>query len=244
MSKPSKIVSFFTGIVVPALTAVVTIALFFILRPSDTNWFLFFVNLVFTVFFEFVFFGWLDFLYLGKDGEKSYFYKLVSGKKTLYFLIIGFVFMLLYNAALTEHMPTALYLLILIIITLVWVILGSLLKAPVKQKDKANSETPKTLDELVTKVSAQATRFTTIQGRHGIKGENAVDMLLEEFNSLTQKDVENTFTMIKLNAILNQLDLLLDEAEAASDDDYEEAAGHVKTFARQSIGKVEQIKPE
>ena len=244
MSKSSKFISFFTGIVVPAIAVVVTIVLFFLLKPSETNLPLFIVNLVFTVFLELVFFGWLGFLYLGKNEEKSYVYKLVSGKKTLYYVIIGFIFMLLYNAALTEHISIKFYSLIIVVITLVWVILGSLLKAPVRQKDKAKTNIPKNLDELVAKVSSQASRFNTIQARHNSQGENGIDLLVEEFNSLSQKDVENVFTMIKLNSILNQMDMLLDEAESASDDDYAEIAGHIKAFARQSIGKFEQIKTD
>lgn len=246
MSQTSKTVSIIQGVVLPAITAIVTIAIFFFFKPEEPTWHLFFFNMLYTVFLELVLFGWLGFLYLGNKGETTQVFKIVSGVTAMYYVIIGALIMLIYNLGL-RHIPLAAryYYVAIAIITLLWIIFAAiLLRTDVqdKESDKIKTEQTQEIGKIVSKMKMLAQRFSTIQALHGAKGENDVDRLLAEFKGLTPKNAENMSSMNKLNAIIEELDQLLDEAEGAPEDAYMEAAGRIKLFAKKTIGKVEQIK--
>lgn len=246
MSQTTKKVSMFAGIVVPALAVIATIVLFFILKPEEPVWHLFVFNMLYTAFLELVFFGWLGFLFHGDKAETSQVFKITSGITALYYTVLGVFVMLLYNLGL-RHIPLAAkyYYIAIFIITLIWIIVGSiLLRVDVNdtEKDSIKSQHTKEIALIISKMKVLASRFSTLQSLHGAKGENAVDLLLVEFKGLTPKVAESQISMNKLNTIIEELDQLLDEAEAASEDNYVEASGRVKLYAKKTVGKIEQIK--
>ena len=246
MSQTTKTVSIITGVVLPAITAIVTIVLFFLFKPEEPKWHLFIFNMLYAVFLEMILFGWLGFLFLGNKAETSQVFKITTSVTALYYVIAGVFIMLLYNLGL-RHIPLLprYYYLMVLVITLIWIILGAiLLRIDVQDTEKAQIKADQTNEvaTLISKMKVLASRFTTLQALHGAKGENAVDQLFSEFEGLIPKNVENRVSLNKLNTIIEELDELLDEAEAVPEEGYVEAAGRIKLYAKKSIGKVEQIK--
>lgn len=246
MSQTTKNVSIFTGIVVPALVAIATIVLFFIFKPEEPTWHLFLFNMLYTVFLELVFFGWIGYLYLGEKDGTSQVFKITTGVAALYYIIIGAFFMLLYNMGL-RRIPLAAryYYIAIFVITLLWVVVGSiLLRTDVHdtEREKEKSNHSKEIANIISQMKTLASRFSTLQSLHGAKGENAVDLLFAEFKGLTPKDAENRVSFNKLNNIIEELDQLMDEAESVPEEGYVEAAGRIKLYAKKTIGRVEQIK--
>jgi hypothetical protein len=246
MSQTTKTVSIVTGVVLPAITAIVTIVLFFLFKPEEPKWHLFIFNMLYAVFLEMILFGWLGFLFLGNKAETSQVFKIITSVTALYYVIAGFIIMLVYNFGL-RHIPLLprYYYLMVLIITLIWVIFGSiLLRIDVQDTEKAQIKADQTNEvaTLISKMKVLASRFRTLQALHGAKGENSVDQLFSEFEGLIPKNVESLSSWKKLNTIIDELDQLLDEAESAPEEGYVEAAGRIKLYAKKTIGKVEQIK--
>lgn len=246
MPKTSKIVSILSGVVLPIVTAIATIVLFFIFKPEEPTWHLFIFNMLYTVFLEMILFGWLGFLYHGNNGETTNVFKIVSGVTALYYVIVGVIIMLVYNFGLRYiPLPIRYYYATILIITLLWIILGFiLLRIDVqdKKKDQIKTTQTKEIGNIISRMKVIASRFSSLQAIHGAKGENAIDLLFAEFKGLTPKDAENKVSLNKLNSIIEELDNLLDEAEATPEENYVEAAGRIKLYAKKAIGKIEQIK--
>ena len=95
-----KTINIFSEIVLPALTAILTIVLFFMFKPEETTG-LFWLNLIYTVLLEAIFFGYIISLNHKSDTVSTPF-KAVFGIYALYYIIIGLVWMLLYSLLLTH----------------------------------------------------------------------------------------------------------------------------------------------
>lgn len=246
MSQTTKKVSIFTGIAVPALMVISTIILFFVLRPADTKWHLLIFNLLYMVFLELVFFAWLGFLYMGNKVNNSPVFKIASGNTALYYIIVGLIIMLVYNLGLRNiPLQARYYYMIILAITLIWVVVGAIVLRIGGGKTAEEQATPdqiKAVNKVVSQMTVLSSRYSTLQSIHGAEGENNVDRLLAEFKGLNPVVAKNEASMNKLNTIITELDGLLDEAEAVSDDNFNDISDRIKLYIKKNIGKVEQIK--
>lgn len=245
MSNNSKTVNIVTGIVVPAFTALATVFLLFFFKPEETT-FLFWFNLFYTVFLESVFFVWIGYIQLNETSTSNVF-KIASGITALYYIFVGVGLMLVYGLGLRhiESLSPKYYYAVILIITLLWFVVGSILlktDSGFTERTQEKKTNAISVGQLLAQIKVLCSRFTEIQSMHGFTGTNAVDELLTKFMGLTPRIGENESSMSKLQDIISNLDELIDEAENASAEQYAEASGRVKLFAKKALGKVEQIK--
>jgi len=245
MAKNSKFLNTVSGVILPAITAIVTIVLFIVFRPKDKLvWPLFIFNMLYTVFLEVVLFCYIGFIKLNEKAESSNLFKLAKGNSALYYVLFGAIFMLIYNAALRPiPMRMRYYFAIILLVTLLWIIIGSvILRSSGGGKDKAvKGDLSQAINTIISKMKVLSSRYSTLQSIYGQEGENPVNQLMEKFNGLTANNVKNQATLDKLNTIIDELDKMLDEAEAAEKEHYAENAEQISLFAKKNIGKVEQI---
>ena len=119
----NKTINIISEIVLPAVTAVLTIVLFFMFRPEDSTG-LFWLNLVYTVLLEGIFFGYI--ISLNRKSEiVSVPFKAVFGIYALYYIVAGLAWMLLYSLLLARlGVSIKVDIAVLIILTLLWIILA------------------------------------------------------------------------------------------------------------------------
>ncbi len=110
-------------IVLPTITALVTLVLFLLFKPEETTA-LFWFNLCYTLLLEAVFFGWLAFLRCDVQGVSPWL-SVTIGTYGLFYLLAGIVVMVAY-AVLTAGVGLDIdfkwYIAVLLVITLLWCI--------------------------------------------------------------------------------------------------------------------------
>jgi len=120
-----KKTSLFLNVVVPLLVLIVTMILFFVLGPTEKTT-LFYVNLGYALFLEAIFLGYLRFARLDSAETTGAFYSVV-GVYSTYYIIIGFIIMMVYTLGLAEIIVLKYYVSTLAVFTLAWIIVGTLL---------------------------------------------------------------------------------------------------------------------
>ena len=246
MAKNSKFLSALSGVILPVITAVVTIILFIVFRPQKMFWPLFVFNMLYTVFLELIIFCYIGFIRLNEKAESSNLFKLAKGNSALYYVLFGAVFMLIYNAALRDIPMRSLYYgAIILFVTLLWIIIGSIIlrtHGQSKEKGDLRGDQSQAINDMISKMKVLTSRFSTLQSINGEEAETtSVDQLMDKFNNLSAKNVKNQTDLDKLNTIINDLDKMMDEAEAADKENYSENAEIISLYAKKNIGKVEQI---
>lgn len=115
----------FSNAVVPGVVIVATVLLFFVFQPEGSGA-LFYLNLCYMVALEAVFFGWLALL---REGGKhfSVAFRAAMGICALYYVVAGFGWMLLYGLLLCAFVALKWYIAVIVVMTLLWLIAGSLL---------------------------------------------------------------------------------------------------------------------
>lgn len=245
-----KTINIFSEIVLPALTAILTIVLFFMFKPEETTG-LFWLNLIYTVLLEAIFFGYIISLNHKSDTVSTPF-KAVFGIYALYYIIIGLVWMLLYSLLLT-HFKVSLKIdiAVTIIITLLWIIL-SLVTA---QSDsgyhaemKNFEDAKKVLKFKIDKMQLLASRYYRVCSEKGLaygtesNNRTVVDKLATKISGLTQNVLRNEIASSQLNTIIDKCESLIEEAENASEEKLQETDKKMKRFVENAIAEINLFK--
>ena len=108
------------------LTIVVTVLGFLVFAPEEPGK-LFYVNLVYLIVLEGLFFGWFHMGKLKGDADQTPYFKVFVGIHTMYYLLVSIVWMVIYTAFLSEKVDLKIYLLVIAIISLTWIVLASII---------------------------------------------------------------------------------------------------------------------
>jgi len=268
----SKIkISLVSGVILPIVTMLVTIMLFFVLGPKEKTS-LFYVNLVYALILVAVFFGYINFVRLGKSKTSGAFYS-VMGAFSTYYIIVGVAIMLVYNFLLTpvippkyygavayyiaEHagfslpyVPLKFYISALIILTLLWIILGVLL-AESDMHYRAGAvklaERGKNLHYYVGQMSQIEHRYSALSKKLELPRstqsyENEFSRLTVKFKSLVPGVFESEMAQSQLSNIISQCNNLLSSIENGEQADAQTIANNVKNTVNNAVNEIEFLK--
>lgn len=108
------------------LTIVVTVLGFFVFAPEEMGA-LFYVNLVYAVVLEGLFFGWFHMGKLKSDAAQTPYFKVFVGMHTLGYIIVSLLWMLVYSSWLSETVSLKVYVLVIAVLSLIWIVLASII---------------------------------------------------------------------------------------------------------------------
>ena len=108
------------------LTVVVTLLGFLVFAPEEPGK-LFYINMVYLVLLEGLFFGWFHMGKLKSDAAQTPYFKVFVGMHTMGYLVVSLLWMLIYSVFLSEKVDLKVYLLVIGILSLIWIVLASII---------------------------------------------------------------------------------------------------------------------
>jgi len=250
MSK--RIIYIIANAVLPIVVIAITISLFFIFKPQEITS-LFWINLVYTIFLEAVFFCYLNFLQV-KTKKISRPFFAIFGTYCLYYLVLGFVGMLVYSfisipvSTLDTH---KIYIAVLIALTVVWIIISVL----TVQTDNNYRKTVEALKEqgqspnfYNQKIALLASRYEKLCAKKGLKYETLssnrteLDRLKGKISFLTPNVFRNETAVAQILALFDKCENLIDEIEKATGDHAVEAQKKMQQFVDNAVAELDMVK--
>jgi hypothetical protein len=267
----NKKINLISNVVLPIVVIAVTVALFFLFKPQETTE-LFYINLVFSVILEGVFFGFLNVLHLKKDGVSTPFIA-IFGMYSIFYIILGVVWMLGYSflisGVIPEEMipyrwlraiyaffqsypvPLKIYVAVIVVLTLLWVGI-SLLTAQIDSNFKQSTDKlkadSKTLSYYTQKITLFASRYEKLCAEKGLKYETdsnnrtVLDRLKGKISFLTPNVLTNETAVSQLNSLFSKCEDLIDETESAAEDKLPDLHKKMQRFVDNAIMEVDMLK--
>jgi hypothetical protein len=245
----NKIINIAANIVLPIVVIAMTATLFFMFRPENCTA-LFYLNLFYTIFLESLFLGYINLLYR-KITSVSTPFLAVFGIYSLYYIVAGTIWMLLYSLALSHFFSLKIYIAALMALTLLWIIL-SLLTAQAdsnfKEKTDKLNEQRYTLEYFAQKTALLASRYEKLCAERGVRyatesnNRTVLDRLKAKIGFLTPNVLNSETACSQLNAMLDRCDEIIEETALAPDDALPEWETKMLRFVNKSIDEIEMLK--
>jgi len=245
----SKKINLIANIILPIVVVMITIALFFMFKPKEATA-LFYLNLGYTILLEAVFFGYLNFLY-AKVKEFSTPLLAVFGVYAIYYIIIGFVFMLAYSLILSHFLPIKIYIAVLMALTLLWIIL-SVLTASTDSNYKDTVEKLKddthTLNFYTQKINLLANRYEKLCAEKGLRYETdsnnrtILDRLKGKISFLTPNVLSSDTAVSQLISLFSKCENIIEETESATDEKLAEVQKKMQRFVDNAVAEIDMLK--
>lgn len=238
-----------SGIIIPVATVATTIILFCLFKFEGNPGALFYFNMCYTCALEALFFGYLGFLRRGKGKTTGAMYS-IMGVYSLYYIIVAVVVMLSYAVLLSTFIPLKFYIAAVVIISLLWLIMGSLLvetDTNFKENTEKLQAQGRTLGYFLKRIEILEKRYITISSELSIPYESKsylceLSRLSTKIKSLMPNFFTNDMAQTKLQDIIDNCTSLINEVEQCSDTDKTKVAARVKHFVDNSIDEIELIK--
>ncbi|MDR0384888.1 MAG: hypothetical protein LBH60_02275, partial [Prevotellaceae bacterium] len=215
-------------------------------KPAE----LFYLNLGYTILLEAIFFGYISLLYR-KIKEFSTPFTAVFGIYSLYYVIAGAGWMLLYSLALSHFFSIKIYVAALIVITLMWIIL-SVLTAQADSHYKETTDTlndrQHTLEYYTQKITLLASRYDKLCAEKGIRyatesnNRTVLDRLKGKIAFLTPNVLNSETARSQLKSMLDRCEEIIEETALASGDILDEWEKKMIRFVNNSIEELEMLK--
>ena len=245
----SKKINNIANIILPIVVVSITIALFFMFKPKETTA-LFYINLVYTILLEVVFFGYLNLLY-AKVKEFSTPLLAVFGVYAIYYVLLGFAWMLIYSLLLSYFTPLKIYIAVLMVLTLLWIII-SVLTAQTDNNYKETVEKLKndghTLNFYTQKIMLLANRYEKLCEEKGLKYETdsnnrtVLDRLKGKINFLTPNVLNSDTAISQLTSLFNKCEDIIEETESTTDDKLAEVQKKMQRFVDNAVAEIDMLK--
>jgi hypothetical protein len=267
----NKKINIISGIVFPILVAIVTIVLFFLFKPEETTE-LFYINLVFAVIFEAVFFGYINILYLKKENFSAPF-KVVFGMYSIFYIVFGVIWMVGYSflisGVIPEEMipypwlrmlyaffqsypvPLKIYVAVLTILTLVWIgisLLTGRIDSNYKQTTDKLKEQGASLNFYTQKITLFANRYANLCNEKGLKyqtnssNRTELDRLKGKISFLTPNVLRNETATTQITSILSKCEDIIDEIESATEEILPEKQKKMQRFVDNAVAELDMLK--
>ncbi|MDR1859756.1 MAG: hypothetical protein LBR06_02390 [Bacteroidales bacterium] len=267
----NKKINLISNVVLPIVAIAVTVALFFLFKPKETTE-LFYINLVFTVILEGVFFGFLNVLHLKKDGVSTPFVT-VFGMYSIFYIILGAVWMLGYSLLISgvipEDMipyrwlrmiyaffqsypvPLKIYVAVIAVLTLLWIGI-SLLTAQIDSNFKQTTDKLKadgqTLNYYTQKIALLASRYEKLCAEKGIKyatdsnNKTVLERLKGKISFLTPNILTSETAVSQLNMLFSKCEDIIEETEMATEEKFSEVSRKMQRFVDNAIAELDMLK--
>jgi hypothetical protein len=238
-----------TNIILPIVVIVITIALFFMFKPQETT-FLFYLNLFYIIFLETIFFGYLNVLH-AKTKELSAPYFAIFGVYSLYYIIVGLGWLLLYSLLLSHFAPLKVYVTGLMVLTLLWIIISVLTAqtdSNYKQTIDKLKEQGQSLSFYTQKITLLASRYANLCEEKGLKYETdsnnrtALDRLMGKISFLTPNVFRNETTAVQISSMISKCEDIIDETESATEEKLSEIQKKMQRFVDSAVAEIDMLK--
>ena len=238
----------FSGVVIPSLVIVATVALFLVFGGEQKTS-LFWFNLCYTVLLEAIFFGYLGLVRSASEKMTGAFFS-IMGVWAIYYIVAGALTMVVYSVALSYFVPIKFYISAIVVLTLVWLIVAGLL-AETDARHKAQTDQiqsrARTLSYYTARMSQLEKRYVeicrTLEIPQTTKNFDCeLNRLTQKMKSLLPGVFNNEMTQGKLDQIIDKCADLLDAIETDPADNRRSIADNVKRFTNRSIEEIEIIK--
>ena len=245
----SKKINIIAKIILPVVVVIVTAALFLMFKPEKITA-LFYINLGYTVSLEVIFFGYLNLLYT-KVKEFSTPFLAVFGVYALFYVIIGFICMLVYALLLSNSVPIKFYIAALMILTLLWITLSVLTAqtdSHYKEGVKKLKDDGKTLHFYAQKIDLLANRYATLCAEKELKydtdsnNRTVVDRLKGKMSFLTPNILGNDTAVSQLTSMLNRCEEIMEETELATEEQLAVLQKKMKRFVDNAVAEIDMLK--
>jgi magnesium-transporting ATPase (P-type) len=178
------------------MTVVVTILGFLVFAPEEPTA-LFYVNLVYVVLLEVLFFGWFHMGKLKSDQAQTPYFKVFVGMHTLGYLVVSLVWMLIYSLLLSEKVDFKVYLLVIVILSLLWIVLASIIGG---QDTHYHAEQTQ-LEDTTMDIRALRDEFKQLAQEYATPAtERAWKQLIMEAESVPPKQFSARYEQLKQKA--------------------------------------------
>ena len=190
-----KVNPFYTWL--PALlTIVVTVLGFLVFAPEEPGK-LFYVNLVYLIVLEGLFFGWYHMGKLKGDADQTPYFKVFVGIHTMYYLLVSIVWMVIYTAFLSEKVDLKIYLLVIAIISLIWIVLASI----IGRQDTHYHAQQTQLEDTTMDIRAFRDELKVLAQEHATPAtERAWKQLIMEADSIPPKQFAARYAQLRKKA--------------------------------------------
>ena len=190
-----KVNPFYTWL--PALlTIVVTVLGFLVFAPEEPGK-LFYVNLVYLIVLEGLFFGWFHMGKLKGDADQTPYFKVFVGIHTMYYLLVSIVWMVIYTAFLSEKVDLKIYLLVIAIISLIWIVLASI----IGRQDTHYHAQQTQLEDTTMDIRAFRDELKVLAQEHATPAtERAWKQLIMEADSIPPKQFAARYAQLRKKA--------------------------------------------
>ena len=245
----NKKINIIANIILPLVVIVMTVVLFFMFKPQETTP-LFYINLFYAVFLEAILFGYFNLLYVKtKDFSTPFF--AVFGVYSLYYIIVGIGWLLLYSLLLSHFMSLKIYITGLMVLTLLWIII-SVLTAQTDSNYKQTTNKLKaqgqSLNFYTQKITLLASRYAKLCDEKGLKYETdsnnrtVLDRLSGKISFLTPNILENEAAVTQISSMLSKCEDIIDETATATEEKLVEMQTKMKRFVDNSVAELDMLK--
>lgn len=245
----SRRINFFADYVLPLVTVMVTVVLFLLFCPEEETA-LFYVNMVYTVALEAIFFAWLNFGRKGSE-DTSVVFRIVSGILSGIYVFAGFVWMLLYGLFLSDILSLKFYVAVIIVLTLVWVVVGTLIaQTDSNYKEEVDSArhatlTVASLSARVNQLCLRCEQAYVAKGRI-YKNENhfksPVEKLKRKVSCLTPNVFRNVNALSRLQTLLDECEDCINEFASAESGEVEAMEKKLDRMIDNAVSEIDFIK--
>lgn len=178
------------------LTIVVTVLGFLVFAPEEPGK-LFYVNLVYLIVLEGLFFGWFHMGKLKGDADQTPYFKVFVGIHTMYYLLVSIVWMVIYTAFLSEKVDLKIYLLVIAIISLIWIVLASI----IGRQDTHYHAQQTQLEDTTMDIRAFRDELKVLAQEHATPAtERAWKQLIMEADSIPPKQFAARYAQLRKKA--------------------------------------------
>lgn len=175
------------------LTIVVTILGFFVFAPEEMGA-LFYVNLVYAVVLEGLFFGWFHMSKLKSDAAQTPYFKVFVGMHTLGYIIVSLLWMLVYSLWLSETVSLKVYVLVIAVLSLIWIVLASI----IGRQDTAYHAQQTELEGMTMDIRAFRDELKALAEEHATPAtERAWKQLIMEVESVAPKQFAARYQQLR-----------------------------------------------
>ena len=178
------------------LTIVVTLLGFLVFAPEEPGK-LFYVNMVYLVVLEGLFFGWFHMGKLKSDAAQTPYFKVFVGMHTMGYLVVSLLWMLIYTVFLSEKVDLKIYLLVIGVLSLIWIVLASIVGSQDTQYHAQQTQ----LEDTTMDIRALRDELKSMAEEHATpETQRAWKQLIMEADSVPPKQFAARYASLRKKA--------------------------------------------
>jgi len=244
----AKKINVITFVILPVLVAVTTIVLFFLFK-EDNSGKIFYINLLYTIVLETLFFIFLAFSKKPRNSFSGAFLSIIGVNMFIY-IILGALWMIVFTYLLTTILSLKIYVTVIVLLTLIWIILSVLItKTDADFKETVNelTDSQNSLLYFSQKMKILVSKYEVVCKNKGIvyktDSNNTTELskLSNKLNFLTPNVIKNQTAVSQLNLLLENCANIIDEIESSTEEK-DTLEKKMSKFVNDALNEIELIK--